>query len=86
MKNKLNEVVMYLTLVVGIVTIVWFIRDVRKQNSKELKNQTEILFEIQKSGERQAKILERIQESSERIHESSERQIKILERIEAKYR
>lgn len=33
MKNKLNEVVMYLTLVGGIVTIVWFIRDVRKQNS-----------------------------------------------------
>ena len=68
MKSKLNEVVTYVTLVAGIVTIIWFIRDVRRQNSKELKyqsellkNQTEILFRIQKSLEVQTKILEKIE-------------------------
>ena len=92
---SLNELVAFVTIIVGIVTIIWFIRDVRKQNSKELKNQSEILKEIQesnkeihKSGERQAKILERINESinesSERQIQSAERQIKILERIESK--
>jgi len=86
MKGKLNDIVSYMTLVAGFVTIVWFIQDSRKQNSKELKNQSEILFEIQKSNENQNEILFEIQKSNERIHESAERQIKILERIEAKYK
>ena len=93
MKGKLNDIVSYMTLVAGFVTIVWFIQDSRNQNSKELKNQTEILLEIQKSNENQNEILleiqkssERMQKSLERINESSERQIKILQKIEAKYK
>ena len=37
----------FITLVAGIVTIVWFVRDVRRQNSKELKNQSQILLRIE---------------------------------------
>ena len=54
----------FMTLVAGIVTIVWFVRDVRRQNSKELKNQSEILLQIQKSLEVQTKILEKIEAKS----------------------
>ena len=60
----------FMTLVAGIVTIAWFIRDVRKQNSKELKNQSGILLQIQNS--------------NEAIQKSHEVQTKILEKIEAK--
>ena len=60
----------FMTLVAGIVTIAWFIRDVRKQNSKELKNQSGILLQIQNS--------------NEAIQKSLEVQTKILEKIEAK--
>ncbi|MCH8318752.1 MAG: hypothetical protein IIA88_09720 [Bacteroidetes bacterium] len=59
-----------MTLVAGIVIIAWFIRDVRKQNSKELKNQSGILLQIQNS--------------NEAIQKSLEVQTKILEKIEAK--
>jgi len=90
MKGKLNDIVSYMTLVAGFVTIVWFIQDSRNQNSKELKNQTEILWEIQKSNVEIQKSSERMQKSLERINESinesAERQIIILERIEAKYK
>ncbi len=34
----MNDLLSYMTLVVGIVTIIWFIRDVRRQNSKVLKS------------------------------------------------
>lgn len=37
----------FITLVAGIVTIVWFVRDVRRQNSRELKNQSLILLRIE---------------------------------------
>lgn len=66
-----------MTLVAGIVTIIWFVRDVRKQNSKELKSQSQILLRIDEGQLELAKILEKIQKSSES-------QTKILEKIEAK--
>ncbi|MBW8050470.1 MAG: hypothetical protein FVQ77_09055 [Cytophagales bacterium] len=71
----MEPIITFVTLVAGVVTIIWFIRDVRRQNSKELKNQsellkihsellknqTEILFKIQKSLEVQTKILAKIE-------------------------
>jgi len=90
MKGKLNDIVSYMTLVAGFVTIVWFIQDSRKENSKVLKRQEQILINMEegqrKSAERQIKSLEAIEKSLERINESGERQIIILERIEAKYK
>ena len=85
----------FITIVIGIVTIIWFVRDVRKQNSKELKNQTkildkhsEILKEIHESNKEIHKETHEgnivMQKSLERINESSQRQIKILGKIEAK--
>jgi len=70
-------IITFITLVAGIVTIAWFIRDVRKQNSKELKNQSELL-------KNQSGILLQIQKSNEAIQKSLEVQTKILEKIEAK--
>jgi len=88
---SLNELVAFVTIIVGIVTIIWFIRDVRKQNSKELKNQSQILLRIDEGQLTLAKILdnsqkslERIQKSSERMEKNAEKQTKILEKIEAK--
>ncbi|MDI6641583.1 MAG: hypothetical protein QME68_04640 [Elusimicrobiota bacterium] len=56
-----------ITIVSGIITIVWFIRDVRKENSKILKaileseqNQTTALEKISEMLLNQTKILERI--------------------------
>jgi len=81
MKSKINDIVTYITMVagfmtviVGIVTITWFIRDSRKQNSKELKNQTEILLKIEE-GQRKG---------FESLQKSLEIQTKILEKIEAR--
>ena len=76
--------VAFISIIAGIVTIIWFVRDVRRQNSKELKNQSQILLRIDKNQLKLAKILENSQKSLERIVKSSETQTKILEKIEAK--
>ena len=78
----------FMTLIAGVVTIIWFVRDVRKQNSKELKNQSEILRKVdegqRKGFETLARILDRIEKSSEATVKSLEVQTRILEKIEAK--
>lgn len=74
MKNKIHEIVFYITLIAGIVTIVWFIRDTRKENSKILKQQNEILVKIEEGQRR----------GFENLQKSLEIQTKILEKIEAK--
>ena len=79
---SLNELVAFMTIIVGIVTVIWFIRDVRKQNSKELKNQSQILLRIDENQLKLARILENSQKSLERIEKSSEATVKSLEGIQ----
>lgn len=62
-------VITFITLVTGIVTIIWFIRDVRKENSKILKaileaeqNQAIALEKISMSGEKTSAMLEKVSE------------------------
>ncbi|MBI4713202.1 MAG: hypothetical protein HY762_07890 [Planctomycetes bacterium] len=67
MEWLITFLVTFITLVAGVVTIVWFVRDVRKENSKILKaileaeqNQTVALEKISEMLLTQTKILERI--------------------------
>ena len=90
MKSKLNDIVSYMTLVAGIVTIVWFIQDSRKENSKVLKRQEQVLIKIE---EGQRKGFESLQKSLDNqtiilgnVVKSLEIQTKILQKIEAKPR
>jgi len=103
MKNKINDIVTYITMVAGfmtviagIVTITWFIQDNRKENSKVLKRQEQILIKIEEGQRKGFEMLEKSQrkgfemlEKSQRqgfesLQKSLEIQTKILERIEAK--
>ena len=99
MKNKLNDIVSYMTLVAGIVTIVWFIQDSRKENSKVLKRQEHILIKIEEGQRKGFEMLEKSQRQGfeslqkslnnqtiilENVVKSLEIQTKILEKIEAK--
>lgn len=49
--------VTFVTLVAGIVTIIWFIRDIRKENSKVLRNMAEILERIEEGQRKGFQIL-----------------------------
>ena len=85
MKTKLNDVVSYMTLVAGFVTIVWFIQDSRKKNSEVLKKQEEILYKIEEGQRKGFEMLEKSQRQGfVALQKSLEIQTKILERIEAK--
>lgn len=81
-----------ITIVAGVITVTWFVRDIRKENSKILRS----LFDVQTI---HTKILEKIEEGqregfkalseiSERTAEINERGFetlaKILAKIEAK--
>ncbi|MBW8051515.1 MAG: hypothetical protein FVQ77_14485 [Cytophagales bacterium] len=59
--------VAFISIIAGIVTIIWFVRDVRRQNSKELKNQSQILLRIDDGQVTIAKILEKITKIAEKI-------------------
>lgn len=67
-------VISFVTLVVGVVTIIWFIRDVRKENSKMLKS----ILDVQKS------IEEGQRKGFEKLAEMLLKQTEILERINNK--
>ena len=83
----------FLSIITAIVFIVWFVRDIRKENSKNLKfltetlnKHTEILKEIVK-GQREGfitmnKSLVEIQKSGERMEKSSKRMEKRYEIME----
>ena len=53
--KSMEHSITIVTLVTGIVTIIWFIRDVRKQNSKVLKS----MLDVQRG---QADVLVKIEE------------------------
>ena len=57
----------FIAIIAGVVTISWFVRDVRRQNSKELKNQSQILLRIDDGQVTIAKILEKITKIAEKI-------------------
>ena len=78
-----------ITIIVGIITFIWFVRDVRKQNSKVLKDQSVILSKIEE-GQRVgfvtlAEISERgsktLAQSLEHIEESQNRGFETLAEI-----
>jgi len=66
----------FMTVIVGMVTIAWFIKDSRKENSKMLKD-------IEKGQREMSKILSEGQQFIAKILENSQR---ILEKIEANTR
>lgn len=79
------------TIVVGVVTIIWFIRDVRKENSKILKSildSQNSIAEIQKSAlevaKKQSEILERVCQILERIEIGQRTGFETLAKILAK--
>ena len=60
----MDPLITYVTLVAGIVTIVWFIRDMRRENSqvlKEIKSGQLIMTKILDNSQ---KILEKIEENT----------------------
>jgi len=67
--------------IAGVVTIVWFIRDMRKENSKVLKRQEDILVKIE---EGQRKGFEMLSKDLKLIQKSLEIQTKILDKIQSK--
>jgi hypothetical protein len=71
----------FVTLIAGVVTIVWFIRDVRKENSKILKS----ILDVQKAIEEgQRKGFEKLETGLERLGEMLLKQTEILARINSK--
>jgi len=56
----------FVTLIAGVITIIWFIRDVRKENSKVLKS----VLDVQKI---QSEILVKIEEGQRKGFESMEK-------------
>ena len=71
----------FVTLVAGVVTIVWFIRDMRKENSKVLKMQEDLLAKIE---EGQRKGFEKLDAGLERLGEMLLKQTEILAKINGK--
>ena len=77
MENTITYVTMvagFMTLIVGTVTIAWFIRDVRKQNSKVLRRQEALLEKIEE-GQRRGfaallKGIENMHKGIENMHKS----------------
>jgi len=67
--------------IAGVVTIVWFIRDMRKENSKVLKRQEDILVKIE---EGQRKGFEMLSKDLKLIQKSLEIQTKILDKYNQK--
>ncbi|ODS33180.1 MAG: hypothetical protein SCARUB_01658 [Candidatus Scalindua rubra] len=62
------------------VAIAWFIRDVRRQNSKELKNQSKLLEGQSKILSEQTHILAKIEEGQRKGFETLEKgQVKLAE-------
>ena len=68
------EIITVITISAALVTIAWFARDIRKENSKVLKAQSEILAKIE-IGQRKG---------FETLSKSLETQTKILAKIEEK--
>jgi len=67
MKKKrkfIDPLITYVTLVAGIVTIVWFIRDMRRENSQVLKEIKSGQLIMSKILENSQKILEKIEENT----------------------
>ena len=63
-RRFMDPLITYVTLVAGIVTIVWFIRDMRRENSQVLK-------EIKSGQLIMSKILENSQKRLEKIEENT---------------
>jgi ribosome recycling factor len=62
MVMSIEWLVAIVTIVAGVVTIIWFVRDVRKENGKTLKE----ILEVHKSSR---EILKSIHEDLKTIHE-----------------
>ena len=60
----MDPLITYVTLVAGIVTIVWFIRDMRRENSQVLKEIIAGQLIMSKILENSQKILEKIEENT----------------------
>ncbi|MBI4648995.1 MAG: hypothetical protein HY738_21000 [Bacteroidia bacterium] len=79
-KTMEYTITFFITLVVGIVTIIWFIRDIRKENSKVLKS----ILDVQKTQlevqDRQSGILLKIEEGQRKGFESLEKGLENLQK------
>ncbi len=67
------------TICATLITTIWFIRDVRKENSKVLKRQEEVLMKIEE-GQRQG--FTKLSEDLVTLAEISKKTAEILERVE----
>ena len=83
--TTISFTVAFISIIAGIVTIVWFIKDMRKENSKMLKIQAETLVKIEE-GQRTgfqslAEGQKTMNEGQKSIEKGLENIAKILENI-----
>jgi len=86
----MEPIITFVTLVAGVVTIAWFIWDMRKENSKVLKRQEATLLKIEEGQRKGFKTLsddfKTLSEGQLMMAKILENSQKILERIEANTR